>query len=153
MQRIDVDLEAHELPWRTLYGTPEFVSWLDDALATMDSKVSEVADMTPSEQIAVMLVEYVAGEPFSDDRRFKSLSCTPQRFIWEMKSDDVRIFGWVPNMNSFVCCFGDLKDTIILNNSYGAYIARTVYVREHIGLDEPRFIPSREHVDVVSPRH
>jgi hypothetical protein len=142
-------LEAGELPWRTLYATAEFIDWLEDDLPNLGHN-DLYSDLSPIEQVLAAFAEYVAGEVFLDDRRFKKLSCTPEHYVWEIKTDEVRIFGWAPAKDAFICCFGDSKDKILLLDSYGTYIARTVYVRNNMPLDEPKHIASGEMSDVIS---
>ncbi|WP_299984909.1 hypothetical protein [uncultured Ruegeria sp.] len=144
-------LEPDELPWRNLYATPDFISWFDEVLPEMGH--NEVySDLSPYEQTFAVFAEYVAGEYFSDDRRFKKLSCTPDHHVWEFKTEEVRVFGWVPQYDSFICCFGDGKDQIELMQSYGRYIAQTAFVRNNIDLDEPKFLTGRRHSDVISTK-
>ena len=148
LDKID-PLEADELPWRELYGTADFVGWLSDALPALGHN-DLYSNLSPQEQVFAAFSEYVLGEEFLDDRRFKKLSVTPEQFVWEIKTEEVRIFGWVPRVDAFICCFGDSKDQIVLEDSYGRYIAQTVYVRNQLDLDEPKLIASGELADVIS---
>jgi len=147
---VDIDpLESHELPWRTLYATPDFINWLDVTLPLLPHK-PEYSAMTPQEQVFASFADFASGAAFSDDRRFKKLSASPDNFVWEIKSEEVRVFGWVPEKNVFVCCFGDSKDNIVVNNSYGLHIARTVFMRTNLDLNEPKYVESKEYRDVLS---
>ena len=94
--------------------------------------------------------EYVSGEDFSSDRRFKKLHCNPDNHVWEFKTEEVRVFGWVPNKDFFVCCYGDSKDKIKEFDSYGRYIAQTTFVRNNLNLNEPKCLISRSYSDVIS---
>lgn len=142
-------LEPDELPWRTLYGTTDFLGWLDQGLPILDHNPL-YAELTPIEQVFALFAEYVSGDDFFSDRRFKKLSWTPDRYVWEFKTEEVRIFGWAPQRDSFICCFGDSKDQIELANSYGRYIAQTVYVRDQIALNEPKCVTGGSYEDVIS---
>lgn len=142
-------LEADELPWRTLYGTQELVQWLGNDLPGIDHN-ELYDDLSPQEQVLAVFAEYVGGGEFVDDRRFKKLNWNPEYYVWEFKTEEIRIFGWVPEKDVFICCFGDSKDRILVEDSYGRYIAKTVYVRNNLNLDEPRFVASGELKDVIS---
>jgi hypothetical protein len=144
-------LEADEVPWRTLYGTAEFLAWLEHGLPSLNHN-ELYSDLSPEEQVFAAFAEYVSGEELLDDRRFKKLSCRPEHYVWELKTDEVRIFGWVPHRDAFICCFGDSKDRIVTFDSYGTYIARTVNVRNKLNLDEPKLLASGALKDVVSPK-
>lgn len=142
-------LEAGELPWRNLYATMEFIEWLDGELPEVEHNAL-YSNLTPIEQVFAVFYEYVTGENFSSDRRFKKLHCTPNQHVWEFKTDEIRVFGWVPRKDAFICCFGDSKDNIEVNNSYGRYIAKTTNVRNTMDLDEPKLLESRSYLDVIS---
>jgi hypothetical protein len=146
---IDPGLEPDELPKRRLFGTPEFVRWLDETLPGLLGD-SIGADLSPFDQVYALFFEYVIGNAFSTDRRFKKLNGTPDHYVWEFKTDDVRVFGWVPQKDTFICCFGDSKVAIETFQKYGRYIAQTKFVRDNISLDAPKFIESVRYVDVIS---
>lgn len=151
LEDLDPGLDPAELPTRQLYGTVEFVAWLNDVLPELvveDDPLSD--DLSPMEQVAALFSEYLLGETFSTDRRFKKLNATPQHHVWELKTPDVRIFGWVPAKDCFICCFGDLKNAVVTFNKYGMYMARTKLVRDKLDLDEPKCVESREFKDVIS---
>lgn len=142
-------LEAGELPWRMLYATKEFLEWLDGVLPGIGHNAL-YGNLTPLEQVFAVFYEYVAGVNFSSDRRFKKLSSTPDHHVWQFKTDEVRVFGWVPHKDAFICCFGDSKDNIEINRSYGRYIAQTAHVRNNMDLNEPKCVKSRSYLDVIS---
>ncbi|WP_370285799.1 hypothetical protein [Pseudooceanicola nanhaiensis] len=142
-------LEADELSQRTLYATPDFLEWIEQELPIIAHN-GLYSDLSPIEQVYAVFVEYVSGEEFTSDRRFKKLSSTPDHHVWEFKTDEIRIFGWAPRKNAFICCFGDSKDRIETQRSYGRYIAQTNFVRDRLDLDEPKSIVGGRHEDVVS---
>lgn len=150
IELIDV-LEEDEIPWRHIYGTRDFLHWLANVLPTLVS-TTVGAQLTPLEQVYACFVEYSAGEPFNDDRRFKSLRRTPDLSVWELKTDDIRVFGWVPRKDCFVAAFGATADEIKTLDLYGRFMALTAYQRGILDLDEPKCIESKDYEDVVSTK-
>ena len=146
--RIEIELDGRAQPWRCLYGTPDFIEWLDRVLPNMKTTVVG-GEIEPLEQVDAIFHEYVSGEHMDADRRFKKLTCTPDHFVWELKTLDVRIFGWVPVRDHFICTYGDHKDQIELLRKYGRYIAQTVYVRNQCDL-QPNHIAHEEYEYVLS---
>lgn len=146
---LDVPLDQGEQSWRRIYGLPDFITWLDEVLPALETTVVG-GDSRPDEQVDAVFHEYVVGDPLHLDRRFKRLNYTPDLSVWEFKTPDIRIFGWVPERDVFICAYGDLKDTIEVRRSYDRYIAMTSYARQQIDLDEPKAITSREYDDVLS---
>ncbi len=146
---IEVPLDGDDQKWRRLYGTNDFVRWLDEKLPLLETTVVG-GETEPYDQVDAVFHEYIVGEPMQFDRRFKKLSRTPDEYVWQFKTPDIRIFGWIPMRDAFVCTFGDMKDRIETLNLYGRYIAQTVYVRNGLDLDEPRYVASAEYDDVLS---
>lgn len=147
--RIEVGLDDHIQPWRRLYGTPDFIQWLEHTLPALTTTVVG-GEIEPIEQVDAIFHEYVSGEPMAADRRFATLSSKPELHVWEMRTLDVRIFGWFIAQDLFVCTYGDHADRIKLMDSYGKYIAQTAYFRNNSMLDEPTCVLSKDYRDVLS---
>ncbi len=147
--KIEGLLDDHELEWRNIYGTQSFIGWLEEGLPNLEFD-SMSDSLTPKEQVAAMMAEYVNGENWLNDRRFKKLKRTPELYIWELKTVHVRIFGWVPKKDNFICCFGDSADKVKSLDLYGRYIAQCSRVRELLDLDPPKCVESGSIEDVVS---
>ena len=153
---IEVELE-YRLPWRRLYGTPDFINWLADVLPGLESGIKGAA-LSPLEQVDALFYEFISGQPMVEDRRFKPLHYKPELHVWEMKTIDIRIFGWFAAMDRFICSFGVMKDELTglmppparRRHDASTYIARTSYVREKLNLDEPKCLTSREYANVLS---
>jgi hypothetical protein len=146
------DPEPGTQPWRCLYGTREFIKWLDEELNSFKTTVVG-GEIEPIEQVDAVFSEFIAGENFDSERRFKKLSRRPDLFVWEFKTQDIRIFGWFPVKDHFICTYGDMKDEIELKNKYGRYMAQTEYFRQNLDLDEPKYIESGNYKDVLSDAH
>jgi hypothetical protein len=146
---IDVPLDGGDQVWRCLYGTPDFIRWLHETLPGIETRILG-GKATPYDQVDSIFADYIVGEPMAFDRRFKKLSRTPDEFVWELKTPDIRVFGWIPMRDAFVCTFGGMKDDIEARNLYGRYIAQTIYVRNNLDLDDPKFVASAEYDDVLS---
>src|SRR5690606_4949012 len=93
--RLEVELDPGEQPWRTIYALPSFIPWLDETLPGLSTTIVG-GDTEPAEQLDAVFHEYIQGAPLNLDRRFKRLSWTPDLSVWEFKTPDLRIFGWVP---------------------------------------------------------
>lgn len=150
--RIEVELNMGELPWRRVFGTQDFLKWLDEVLPTLTTTVIG-GDTEPIEQVDAVFHEYIIGRHLDENHHFKPLSWTPDWSIWEFKTPDIRIFGWLVEKDAFVCAFGDMKDEIELMKKYGAYIAKTKYVRDQLPLNEPKYVASKEYDDVLSDKN
>ncbi len=70
--------------------------------------------------------------------------------IWEMRTPDIRIFGWFPHMDCFVAVFGDDASHIKDHDLYAGYRDQVVRMRDALDLDEPKYLDGAEIEDVVS---
>lgn len=150
--RIEVDIDDGRQTWRCLYGTPDFIAWLEGVLPALETGVMD-AEITPQEQVFVLFADFIEGQHFEMDRRFRRLRRTPDLSIWELKTIDVRIFGWFASMDKFVCAFGEHKEEILRRDSVGTFMAKTDFVRNNLELDDPKFIHFEEYANVLSDAH
>jgi hypothetical protein len=76
-----------------------------------------------------------------------------ERGVWELKTVDVRIFGWVPMQNYLILhCGGDAEHLHEDLTRYKPYIDNTVAFRESLTQTFPPPVMSREISDVLSNR-
>lgn len=149
LEKIVINLEPNEQTWRCLYGTKEFILWLDETLPYLELKQIGL-DINPLGQIDDIFYQYIAGHNLSLPRKFKKLNRSPDGYVWEFKTADLRVFGWFAKKDHFVCTYGDLKENILTFDKVGRYMAQTMFIREKIDLDEPKMIASKEYTDVLS---
>jgi hypothetical protein len=70
--------------------------------------------------------------------------------IWELKTADLRLFGWFLQKDCFIV--SDIDDTgrIKQSNLYRGYCLQAVRRRDALELNEPKFIRGDNPDDVVS---
>lgn len=149
--QIEPDLDPGVMPHRYMYAIPEFRGFLDD-VHQLESLWKQ--EQTPREQLDDLLVEFLGTEPFTIGRRFAPIYPARGKIwpgVWELKTPDLRIFGWFPRQNTFIAVKGShaqkLKDFPAL---YGVCRDEVVRVRNELPLDEPKYIAGEEYSDVVS---
>jgi hypothetical protein len=133
----DPDFEADEFPTRWVHQAPEFVSWLANVLPHELPEGGRIS--TPYEQVEQRLYEYCLGRPMTYDRDRKVLA--PQHhYVWEIKTPDVRLFGWLPAPRHFIAVCGEMKARLAPNAKYKPFIDRVVAFRDNLDLDLPKFL-------------
>jgi hypothetical protein len=142
LYKIDVPLDPGELPQRAIYGFPEFQNWLDQTLPQLAPGRLRAAE-TPKEQVDFRLYQWVTGKDILYSRMLNDLM--PGRDeVWELKTTDTRIFGWMYKPCVFIAVFGDYADLYKgganARASYTASRRRVVTARRRIDLDEPKFV-------------
>lgn len=93
-------LEDDEQPSRLLYAFPHVVDWLANALPVL-RPLDPGTELVPLEQVDVLFHDFVSGEDFAYYERSHSLR-PAELGVWELKTLDVRVFGWFPKKGVFV---------------------------------------------------
>jgi hypothetical protein len=150
--RVRVDLARGTSAFRRLYAIPAFINWLENELTKVPHD-QIYCDLSPLEQVAVLFDEFISGEPLIIDRRFRRLRRSPSFGVWELKTDDVRIFGWFPEKDAFVMCFGDSATNTKIYNRYEKYMAQVNFIQVKMPLKDPKVEMSEDPADVVSAKN
>jgi hypothetical protein len=141
-------LRPREQEDRLLFASPKFASWARDILPTVlsDRYLSE----TPAMQVAALFADYGAGHMLTWDWNFKPLNPRPFN-TWELKTADIRIFGWFCHQDCFVAHTGDSKFNLKQDRKlYRRHIKETVVFRDSLDLNEPKCIPGDDPNAVLS---
>lgn len=146
-----IELEA-ALSWREqkerrIYVFPAARTWMENILPQEASDWG--LELTPLEQLGQFLVNYCAGRELTFERQFKPIQHI-DRGVWELKTPDVRLFGWFALKDCFVCTFGNTKNRIKEYGLVGGYRDQTVRMRDKLDLDSPKFVTGDNPNDVVS---
>ncbi|GGK27747.1 hypothetical protein [Salinarimonas ramus] len=147
--RVDADLGPREQAFRRLFVTPAVARWLSRDLATRPSSLIGNA-LSPVEQVDALIERFVAGRPLEHGRQFKCLR-PAQKAVWELKTDDVRLFGFFPERDCFVVLFANFADTVKDHDLYRGYVDEVVRRRAELDIDGGHMKGSDAH-DVVSTR-
>ena len=146
--RIDVDLAPPAQPLRLLYGTPQFIEWLRGTL--QGSQPSQLLGHTsPAEQIDDLFHSFLSGEQLMFTRQFRVVRLE-ENAVWELKTPDVRIFGWFAAKDCFVAVFGNWADTIKDHNLYRGYRIAIRRLRRELGVDATLCVKGVSPDDVLS---
>jgi hypothetical protein len=143
---IDPQLEPNEQVWRPMYGLARIRPRLDD-LPNWESQWE--VDQSPVQQMDALLEEFCSGERLTFQRRFKPLTHI-QDGIWQLKTPDLRLFGWFPVKDTFICGAIDTAYRVKNSNLYPGYANEVAHYRGQLPLDEPKFITGSDPRDVVS---
>lgn len=140
LHKIEVPLDCGEEPERLIYGLPEFLRWIKEDLPSLETGRLKAAD-TPHEQLDNILYRWIAGKDVAYGRMFKDLMPGPEE-IWEMKTADLRVFGWMYRPRIFIAVFGDYADFYKGQNAPASYTTartRVKNARNSLDIDEPKF--------------
>jgi hypothetical protein len=141
LTRIIVRLGSDERQKRFIYGFPEFQQWLEHELPALSPGRLRASE-TPLEQVDNALYRWVVGKPIIYNRQFKDLVPLSDE-VWEMKTADTRIFGWMYKPLRFVAVFGDYADLYKGKSrkfSYEDAKKRVLAQRNKLDLDLPKYV-------------
>lgn len=132
-------LEDHQVPQRCMYAFPSFQEWYDDVLPNLLCDIRGDGRVDPLGQVDDLLVRFLTGAPF--DVEWKSKGLRPyEKAVWELKTPDVRLFGWFWRPNNFILHRAAEASWVKDNNLYYGHIEETVFQRDKLNLDPPKFI-------------
>lgn len=146
--RVEIPLDTRSQTHRLLYATPAFVDWLSE-LSRSDHPSPLRADMTPAEQVDFLFFTYVTGQPLTYSRQFRAIRPEPNA-IWELKTIDLRIFGWFLRKDCFVCAFGDWADHVKDHDLYRGYRLEIRRLRRELGIGKELCVEGIDPNDVLS---
>lgn len=144
--KLDPGLGQGEQEERMIYGAVDLVTWASNVLPGLPADRSTE---TPQEQLWDCWLRFCLGEVLHYGTHFKHLKHAGDG-VWELKTVDVRIFGWFPTRDVFVAVEGDTKIELVRNRSYGQHIRSVMAYRSSLPLDEPKYIAGDDPNAVVS---
>ncbi len=105
--------------------------------------------MNPLEQFDDLSYAFVSGEPLLCLAQFKPLRHVAGG-IWELKTPDLRVFGWFNAKDSFIGVVANQTDAIKKHRLYHGHAGEVAAFRDRLNLDEPKFISGEDPYAVVS---
>lgn len=145
LHRYDADLETWEMPERHMFHAPDFGLWFENVLKPAPCKRGR--NVSPYEQVEQIFYDFVVGHPMAYSVDYRKLDPITQH-IWEFKTQDVRVFGWLCRRRHFVAVCGDFKDNLVRAKQYKPYIEQVSAFRQALDLDEPKAIHGVKYHDI-----
>jgi hypothetical protein len=148
IMKIEVELSPRDQPLRLLYGTPQFVEWLQQILDGAEPP-RLLGTTTPAQQIDDLFHSFLSGQPLVFTRQFRVVRAEDNA-VWELKTPDVRIFGWFMARDCFVAVFGNWADTIKEHDLYRGYRIAIRRLRRELRIDATLCVKGIDPDDVLS---
>lgn len=145
--RLDPGLPDGELENRPVYLSPKLKDWMEKTLPGLESDWD--AELTPAEELAQLFETFCGGTTLSFDKDFKPLFYRRDG-AWELRTIDLRIFGWFPQKDHFLGVVANTAKFIHAHDLTNGYAGEVCDFRDGLNLDDPKFVPGRNPNDVVS---
>jgi hypothetical protein len=134
--------------FREIYASPELHKWITGTLPGMASTFA--IQLTPVEQVVALTDLFCRGERLAFGFQFKPLTHIADG-VWELKTEDIRIFGWFSRKDCFIGVVADDATRIKDHKLYHGYAnVTTKRFRDALDLDHPKFVPGDDPHAVVS---
>lgn len=145
--KLDPQLGWREQEERLIYAFPRVTEWLDRELP--DEVSNWNLDEAPIEQAAALVADFCSGAELTIDRQVKPIRHISHG-VWELKSADIRLFGWFARRDCFICTAGNTTYKVKTYSLYNGYRDEAVRLREQLELDEPKYVPGDDPNGVLS---
>jgi hypothetical protein len=138
--KIEVVLGPNEgCPIREIYGVPDVRQWIENVLPQLPTE--DGASRSPTEEFDDLLFNFISSEGrLRYDKMFKDLIPASEE-LWELKTWQLRIFGWFYRKDCFVAVHPD--QTVRVKRKTDGYrnaINKVKQVRTVIDFDEPKYV-------------
>lgn len=145
--KFDAALSWREQEERRIYVFPSVKAWMAE---TLPGEVSGWdIESSPLEQLDIFLVKYCSGKELMFEREVRPLRHI-DKGIWELKTADLRMFGWFHAKDCFVCTHANTAHNIKTHGLYAGYRDNAVWLRDQLDLDDPKFVLGDDPNDVIS---
>jgi hypothetical protein len=142
--KINVPLDRGEFEERRFYALPAYMNDSTNVVPALQAGRLN-APQSPIEQLDDILHRWIIGRPMRYGRWLKDL--TPQSSeTWELKTADLRIFGWIYRPKIFIGAFIGYTDDYKRHRnqpareSYEDARDRVIQIRTKLDLDPPKFV-------------
>lgn len=103
----------------------------------------------PDEQMDALVAIYASGAVLTFGHDLRPLSHAREG-VWELKTPDLRIFGWFYKMDCFVADKAGGASKIKDHDLYYGYINEVVRFRNALDLTPPKYVPGEDPRVVIS---
>jgi hypothetical protein len=138
--RVTVPLPRGQFHDRKLYAYPKCLEWMrNDVPKLVTGRFASA--LTPKEQLIERLRQWMAGDPMAYGRMFHDMDPRSDE-VWEIKTADLRIFGWMYRPCEFIAVCGgytdDYKEPTKIKN-YADDRREVVRARDSLPLDGDKY--------------
>ena len=146
MQRLEMPLGGRKA-WRFVFLSAAFTQWLEGLAA---GAVGAEA-VPPRIQVESVFYGFCDGKAAAYGHDIRCLEPV-DRAVWELKTDDLRIFGWFACKNHFVADRGAFRNHLRTFKDYGPHVAAVAKWRDAVTPPLPGWETGTRTQDVVSNR-
>jgi hypothetical protein len=152
LYRYDPELPAHELEIRLFLASERVAKWIEEKLPELKQDLDR--ELNPVEEFYALMANFCGGTVLEIPRDFHPMRAVGRdgnhQGVWELRTIDLRIFGWFPVKDSFVAVSAHPAKKVKDEGLYHGPVNEVVDFRHRLNLDEPKFISGDDPNAVVS---
>lgn len=152
LHKYDPDLPPNELEERTFLAFERPARWIVETLPTLAPDLDR--ELTPEQEFDALMANFCSGAELEIPRDFHPMrpvgGSGNEQGVWELRTIDLRFFGWFPTKDVFVAVSAHPAKFIKDARIYPGLVLEVVGFRERLNLDEPKFIKGEDPNAVVS---
>lgn len=138
LTKLGVRLTFPDRNRRSLYVLPQVKNWIRNELKDLVS--FETSDISPLMQARALFKMFISGESLSEGTEFRLMQPL-ESDIYELKSADLRFFGWFYRPAIFIAVAADTMERVhSVAGLSSAYRNAVSAARNEIDLDPPKYI-------------
>jgi hypothetical protein len=139
LHKVEDVLEPHEQEERLLYVMPRAKDWMDANLSDLAADGFYENAPSPEQQVYDLFYSFLSGDP--EISEWTPHPMRPQEHgIWELRTADLRFFGWFWRKSIFIISAVDQKSRCEEFRLYEGYRNQCSNDREALGLEPPPFV-------------
>jgi hypothetical protein len=127
---------------RKMYAYPASLTWMRETVPTFVTGRKKSAQ-TPAEQLIMRLQQWLSGASINKGPMFQEMKYPEDNDVWELKTDDLRLFGWMYQPRIFIVAAhgytDDYKDPTKIKY-YADDVRAVMQARDALPLDGPKFV-------------
>jgi hypothetical protein len=127
---------------RHLYAYPASLRWMREAVPMLETGRLNCA-LTPAEQLMLRIQQWLSGDPIKRGPMFQELKYPKDNDVWELKTDDLRLFGWMYQPKKLIIAahgYADhYKEPTKIKN-YADDVRTVMRLRDALPLDGPKLV-------------
>ena len=146
--RVTVPLGRNQFHERKIYAFPDCLEWMrKDVPNLVTGRIASA--LTPHEQLIERLRQWMAGDPMEYGRMFRDLE-HPKDIdaVWELKTADLRIFGWMYRPKEFIAVrygYADDYKQPTKTRNYAEDKREVAKARDSLLLDGDKYVTGNFH--------
>jgi hypothetical protein len=139
--RLKLRLGRNQFDERELYAYSECLKWMKAEVPKMVTGRVQ-SNLTPAEQLITRLLQWITGKPMVYGRMFQDMLPRSDE-VWELKTADLRLFGWMYRPRKFIAVCGGYADHYkapTKTKNYADDRKAVVEARDALPLDGDKFV-------------